>query len=309
MDYTGYTRKFPNNRPLNAFDREHRLLQKKRLDVVPLAQLCVVKMNSNGLVSVDRWFAARGFAALLGTIGIAFGLGGMLMLLWLLIVNRLPNENGLWEAIFIGMAMLAAFTAASIWVACLELFRWTYYPIALDRKHREIHVFRLDGTTLSVPWDQVYFTLGRGTGTFGWYNWDVSGLILDADGVTVRETFAFCIATSRIENAHAHWEFLRRYMEEEPAAVVDAVHYCMPLDGKRESFASGKERIFAEDAQLPGFMWLTMLPLNYLHRIMRWVVMQTSRIPRFPPDIEARLTPDAGDPCVRDASMNPPDLR
>ena len=53
------------------------------------------------------------------------------------------------------MAMLAAFTAASIWVACLELFRWTYYPIALDRKHRQIHVFRLDGTTLSVPWDQV----------------------------------------------------------------------------------------------------------------------------------------------------------
>ena len=56
-------------------------------------------------------------------------------------------------------------------------------------------------------------------------------------------------------------------------------------------------------------MWLTMLPLNYLHTIMRWVVMQTSRIPRFPPDIEACLTPDAGDPCVRDASMNPPDLR
>ena len=91
-------------------------------------------------------------AALLGAIGIAFGLGGMLMLLWSLVVNRLPNENGLWEAIFIGMAMLAAFTAASIWVACLELFRWTYYPIALDRKHRQIHVFRLDGTTLSVPW-------------------------------------------------------------------------------------------------------------------------------------------------------------
>ena len=56
-------------------------------------------------------------------------------------------------------------------------------------------------------------------------------------------------------------------------------------------------------------MWLTMLPLNYLHTIMRWVVMQTSGIPQFPLDIEARLTPDAGDPCVRDASMNPPDLR
>ena len=61
MDYTGYTRKFPNNRPLNAFEREHRLLQKKRLDVVPLAQLCVVKMNSNGWF---RWIAGSPRVAL-----------------------------------------------------------------------------------------------------------------------------------------------------------------------------------------------------------------------------------------------------
>lgn len=309
MDYTGFTRKFPDNRPLNAFDREHHLLQKKRLDVPLLAQLCVVKINSKCLVSVDRWYVARGFAALLGAIGIVFGLGGMLMLLWSLVVNKLPNENGLWEAIFIGMAMLASFTAASVWVACRELFRWTYYPIVLDRTHRQVHVFRLDGTILSVPWDQVYFTLGRGTGTFGWYNWDVRGLILDADGVTVRETFAFCITTSRIEHAHAHWEFLRRYMEEGPAAVLDAVHYCMPVDGRRERFAAGMARIFAEDARLTGLMWLTMLPLNYLHAVMRWVVMTTSRVPVFPPEIEARLQPDPGDIYARDFSMNPPDLR
>ncbi|MFY2670674.1 hypothetical protein ACOTDL_04030 [Achromobacter xylosoxidans] len=58
--------KFPNDRPLTEFDREHRLLQKKRLDVPLLAQLCVVRMNSNSLLSVDRWYAWRGFVALLG---------------------------------------------------------------------------------------------------------------------------------------------------------------------------------------------------------------------------------------------------
>lgn len=125
MDFTGLTSRFPNDRPLTEFDREHRLLQKKRLDVPLLAQLCVVKMNSNSLLSVDRWYAWRGFVALLGAIGVAFGIGGILMLAWILVVGELPNENGLWEAIFIGMAMFAALGAAGAWVACKEMFRWT----------------------------------------------------------------------------------------------------------------------------------------------------------------------------------------
>lgn len=309
MDFNGLMSKFPNDRPLTEFDREHRLLQKKRLDVPLLAQLCVVRMNSNSLLSVDRWYAWRGFVALLGAIGLAFGIGGVLMLAWILVVDRLPNENGLWAAIFFGMAIFAALGAGSAWFAHKEMFCWTYYPIALDRKRRLVHVFRLDGTVLTAAWDKIHFALGRGRGSFGLLNWDIRGLILDQDGATVRETFAFCIATSRIENAYSHWEFLRRYMEEGPQAVLDAVLFCMPVDGKRESFAFSKERIFANDAQQPGLAYLILAPVNYLHAIMRWAVMRTSRIPAFSPEIEATLRPEPGDPYVRDASMNPEDLR
>ena len=229
MDFTGLLSRFPNNRPLTEFDREHRLLQKKRLDVPLLAQLCVVKMNSNSLLSVDRWFGWRGFVALLGAVGVAFGIGVILKLAWILVVDDLPNENGLWEAVFFGMAMFAVVGALGAWVACKEMFRWTYYPIALDRKRRLVHVFRLDGTVLTAPWDKIYFTLGRSKAAFGMRNWDIRGLILDPDGVTVKETFSFCIATSRVENAYSHWEFLRRYMEEGPQAVLDAVLYCCLL--------------------------------------------------------------------------------
>lgn len=309
MDFTGLMSRFPDNRPLSEFDREHRLSQKKRLDVAPHAELCVVRMNSNALLSVDRWYGWRGFIALIGGIGVAFGVGGILMLAWILLAHELPNENGLWEGIFISMAMCAALAAAGAWVACKEMFRWTWYPIALDRKRRLVHVFRLDGSILTAPWDKIYFTLGRGKGAMGWFNWDIRGLILARDGVTVEETFAFSIATGRIENAHAHWEFLRRYMEEGPQAVQDAVLYCMPVDGKRESFAFSKERVFANDARGPGFMYLTLIPFNYLHAIMRWMVMRTSKIPAFPPEIEATLQPEPGDKYVRDASMNPEDLR
>jgi len=308
VDYTGLTSTFSNDRPLNDFDRQHHLKQKARLDVPLLAELCVVKMNSNRLVSVDRWYGWRGLAALIGAIGVLFGVGGILMLAWILVVGELPNENGLWVAVFISMAMAAGLAGAGAWGACKEMFRWTYYPIVLDRKHRQVHVFRLDGTVLTAAWDKLYFTLGRGKGPFGWHNWDIRGLILDADGVTVRETFAFSMVTSEIEGARSHWEFLRRYMEEGPQAVWDAVLYCMPIDGKPESFAVSKERVFANYAQIP-LIYLIMIPFNYLHAIMRWAVMQTSKIPAFPPEIEATLQPESGDKYVRDASMNPEDLR
>jgi len=309
MDFTGFISTFQNDRPLGDFDRQHRLAQKVRLDVPLLAQHCVVTMNANSLVSVDRWYGWRGFVALLGAIGVGFGLGGILMLAWILVVDDLPNENGLWEAVFISMAMLAALAAAGAWLAGKEMFRWTHYPIMLDRKHRQVHVFRLDGTVLSAPWDKIYFTLGKGKGPFGAFNWDIRGLVLDDDGQTVRETFVFAIATSRQENAYSHWEFLRRYMEEGPQAVIQEVTFCMPVDGRRESFAFSKERVFANDAQSPALMYVTMIPFNYLHTLMRWAVMRTSRIPAFPADIAASLSPDPGDPYVRDASINPEDLR
>ncbi|KAF1055208.1 MAG: hypothetical protein GAK43_00001 [Stenotrophomonas maltophilia] len=308
MDMTGFLSAFPNDRPLSDAERELRLLQKKRLDVPLLAQLCVVKINSNALLSADRWFGWRGYVALLGLIGVAFGLGITLMMLWLLLVEKLPNENGLWQAMFFGVAMGLALAAAGAWVARREMFRWTYYPIALDRKRRQVHVFRLDGTVLTAAWDSIYFTLGRGRG-MGALNWDIRGLILAEDGVTVQDTFAFCIATSVVDNAYSHWEFLRRYMEEGPQAVGEAVTYCMPVDGVHETFAFSKECIFANDAQSSGFMYLTMAPFNLVHAMVRWLVVQTCRIPAFPPQIEAALQPDADDLHARDALMNPEDLR
>jgi hypothetical protein len=309
MDFTGLIPKFQNNRPLSDAERQHRLLQKKRLDVPLLAQLCVVKMDSQRLVSVDRWYGWRGFVALMGAIPVAFAIWGVVYFSGLLAFGGLPDENGLWEAVYVCIAMFVALGAFGAWLAGKELFRWTHYPILLDRKHRQVHVFRLDGTVLSAPWDKIYFTLGRGKGLFGSFNWDIRGLILDDDGQTVRETFAFCIATSRQENAYSHWEFLRRYMEEGPQAVIQEVKFCMPVDGRRESFAFSKERVFANDAQSPGLMYITMIPFNYLHTVMRWAVMRTSRIPAFPADIEASLAPDPHDVYVRDASINPEDLR
>ncbi|OZI30684.1 hypothetical protein CAL29_22075 [Bordetella genomosp. 10] len=309
MDNTGIYPKFPNNRPLTQWEREKQLRQKQRLDVAPRSELAVVKLNSTYLQSVDRWYGTRGFLALLGLAIAGICLYWSADFLWIVASGQVPNENGLWPVIFTGCAVLLVLALLGLSMAGKELFRWTYYPIALDRKRRMVHVFRLDGTVLSVPWDEVFFTLGRGKGIFGALNWDLRGLVLHADRKTVRETFAFSIVIDREEVVLAHWEFLRRYMEEGPAAVIDAVRFCMPVDGQREPAAAGRERIFANHVAMPGAMWLVMWPFNTLQSWARMLVMRTSRIPQWPPEVAATLTVADGDPYVRDARINPPDLR
>jgi len=308
MDNTGLLPRFPNNRLVTPWEREKHLKQKQRVDVALQSQLAVVKMNSTFLLSVDRWYGTRGFLALLGLAIAALCLYFAGDFLWLVASGAIPNENSLWPVTFAGSAVLLLLGLLGLWMACKELFRWTYYPIALDRQRRMVHVFRLDGTVLSVPWDKVFFTLGRGKGLSA-ASWDVRGLVLDADGETVRETFAFSIVTGREVNAVGHWEFLRRYMEEGPAAVIDTVRFCMPVDGRREPVGVSSERIFANDAQAPGIMRLLMYPFNLLHAWARMLVMRTSRIPRWPVEVAATLTVAVGDPYIRDASINPPDLR
>ncbi|MFC4278640.1 DUF6708 domain-containing protein [Achromobacter aloeverae] len=309
MDNTGIYPKFPNNRPLTQWERDKQLKQKQRLEVAPRSELAVVKLNSTYLLSVDRWYRQRGFLTLLGLAIAGVGLYWVVDFLWMVATGKVPNENGLWPVIFVGCGVLAIIAVLGLSMAGKELFRWTYYPIALDRKHRMVHVFRLNGTVLSVPWDEVFFTLGRGKGIFGALNWDLRGLVLDKDRKTVRETFAFSIVIDQEKAVIAHWEFLRRYMEEGPAAVIDAIRFCMPVDGQREPAAAGRERIFVNDAGMSGAMWLIMWPFNTLHAWARMLAMRTSRIPRWPADIAATLTVAKDDPYVRDASMNPPDLR
>jgi hypothetical protein len=193
-------------------------------------------------------------------------------------------------------------------MACKELFRWTCYPIILDRRGRMVHVFQLDGTTLSVPWNKIFFTLGRGN-ALGAMNWDVRALVLGEDGNTVVNTFAFSVLSDIPDVVRGHWEFVRRYMEEGPAAIFSTVKFCMPVDGKRESAAFSRERIFANDAQFGAAARGIMGPFNFLHSLARSAVIHTSKIPVWPEQIMNTLPVAADDPYVKDASINPEDLR
>lgn len=305
MDYMGLIQKFKLDRPLTREEHELRLRQDERLEVDPHYQLSVIKANSTYMDTVDRYFGDKGHLMLYGltlaSIGMYFA-----GLFWSDLMTDALSSSMFWSGVIGGLVILALCGGAGAYFISREGFRHTHYPIRLNRGNRTLYVTRLDGSVFSVPWDEAFFTLGRGYNR-GIQNWDIRGHVLAEDGDTVKETFAFSVIGSQ-HNCRRHWEFLRRYMEEGPEDLIRQVRYCMPVDGRCESFNSGWERICAEDSQ-NAFVYVTMYPLNFLAACARWVAMRTSRIPCWPPEVEAASVIDPDDPFIKDARSNPRDLR
>jgi hypothetical protein len=146
----------------------------------------------------------------------------------------------------------------------------------------------------------------------------VRGHVLKADGVTVEETFALSYIGSydtsspfaeanRIapdDYLRAHWEFIRRYMEEGPQAVSDQVQFCMPVAEQKEGLHPGIERICANIASAPFFLHWMLWPVCMLIGLVRALSMATCKVPRFPDAVDAmsRIEPD--DPYAIQADLH-----
>ena len=315
MHYQGMVpgRPFPVDRSLDARDQEHRLRQEIRLDVaVPYPDLSVIKLNSSYLEVVDKYYGGKGWAAFMS---VALFLMPMVfsLLFGFTALEKLGEGNR--EGFYFATAVcVIAFLLAFI-APMLFRFEWAYYthyPIRLNRKTQMVHVFRKNGSVLSVPWDEVFFTLDQDAGY-----WEIRGHVLDSDGETVRETFALGTfnAFNRDEGRrmlHAHWEFFRRYMAEGPEAVAPFVKQALPVDGRRESFRVGYEVLatgYRHSNPVVALLGLIQWPLLALSSLARWVAMRVAEIPRWPEEIEAVNVVAGDDPFSIDARINPPELR
>ncbi len=308
MQYTGLAKKYTVNRPLTDQERERQLKQGERLDLEPAYQLSVIRLNSTYMELVDKFFAWKGFLTTFVVIAAAILCGGFSYLSVNLALDaiRNPSETELWFH-SIGMFLVAALATIPLyWAFRKEAFAWTHYPIRMNRKTRMVHVFRTDGTVLSVPWDEVFFCIGA----LPQFDLEIQGHVLDSDRVTVRETFplAFYTVKSDISTLERYWEFVRRYMEEGPQDAAKRVEFFMVPSNRRESIAGGFHRVHAE---LGTNVFLSLIGA-VLAAIMipgRWLAMRTSKLPVWPDEIESQCRIEANDPYIRDARDNPADLR
>lgn len=312
MDFLGLIGSYPKQRLLTDLERSHRLNQKQRLNVEPHYQLSVIKMNSIFFESVDKWYAWKGLLTgvgsviacifVYGVIAVGFGSDGVA---W----NEM-SVDGKVEQIFFVLAILLLSSPLiwlGIWLVKKETCAYTHYPIRFNFRSRMVHVFRTDGTILSTPWEEIFFTLGH---LKQWNEWEVRGHILEPDRATVRETFVLSYVGSLNSGdaasettqyssedfVRAHWEFVRRFMEDGPESVLSQVQFCMPVDGRRESIRVSVERVFANFAGAPFLLYGIIFPFCLVVSAFRLIAMRTSKIPVWPEDVEKSCVVEPDDP-------------
>jgi phenolic acid decarboxylase len=189
-------------------------------------------------------------------------------------------------------------------------FHRTHYPIRFNRRTRIVYAFKLDGKIIRARWDDLFFTMERGL-MMGIMNRDIRVHVLDADGETIRETFALPFDGVDVDNTEINnigllhtWEFFRRYMEEGTESVYPYVRWCHDIIHRREKYRDGL-RCLLYDTPQSYFARVIFFPYCFLVSIGRWVVMHTCRIQKWPADIEAECRVDENDPYIKDASSNP----
>jgi hypothetical protein len=295
MDYVGLYRKFPINRDLTRDERAQQLKQGIRLEVEPAYQLSVIRSNSAYLELVDKFYPWKGLGTtfLFSIIATCLGVIGFVLIETVQSSGQ-PDELPLWFLLFT-IGLFGAVIAIMVWLLKKESFAYTHYPIRLNRSTRTIHVFRVDGTVLSVKWNDVFFCLTHAGQGF----WNIVGHVLDKDGKTVKETFPLPVFNGGSEIAKGqlrqYWEFVRRYMEEGPKDAAQRVEFLIPIATRRETLAEGFHRMHAEGGS-NIIMFVIFATLAAVAAPGRWFAMRTSKIPKWPDEIEAICQPPINDP-------------
>ena len=309
MDYAG--RDFRNiryavNRPLTDEERALRYRQGSPGNAEPNDFLSVIRYTSSYIDLVDRWYPITGLNVWLGLMGIAVSLGVTGFFSWSLAFDLEGLRADEWWVPWVGWGILVPFGCALLaggaWLVKSECFRWTHYPMRLNRRTRQVHVFRQDGTVLTVPWDDLFIVRGEAKSPIAGTTYDLRAHVLDADGVTVRESFSLGYTFPRDENSmDKFWAFLQPYME-----AADGVErgyrglkssLLMPLHGRKEGWRWSIVRTFAPGWPYPWTHVLLCVPLA-LTALGRMLAMWTSKPPVWPAEVEAASRIDANDPYV-----------
>ncbi|MDI1258276.1 DUF6708 domain-containing protein [Aquabacterium sp.] len=284
MEYSGLTIKYPVNRPLTDLDRERQLHQKRKLEVPLIYQLGVIQVDEAGLELVDKYYALKGAMTTVMLVPVAMVLLflGAVTGFSLTTPGRMVQD---WPVLLAMYGMLAPVLWVMNWGFRKESFAYTHYPIRLDRITRMVHVFRLNGTVLSVPWDDIFFCTDTGQGGA----WNIRGHVLAEDRVTVLETFA--LSPTAGKTAHhimlSFWEMVRGYMEDGPQAAIALAQVLLPIEKERESFAFGFHRMHAVASGESTPLVLVWGFISAVFAPGRWLAMRTSKIPQWPAEVAA----------------------
>ncbi|MDH5823947.1 hypothetical protein QFW77_13265 [Luteimonas sp. RD2P54] len=308
MDYAGLDYRnirFPVDRSLTDGERAGRYSFKKSGNASPMDFLSVINLNSNYIELVDRWYSVKGFNSWVGAGVLGLGVLLSFIIVWSFFFAPATVQRGaLWFMMVFFLPITLGLIWAGWWLIRTECGRWTHYPMRLNRTTGQVHVFRQNGTVLMVPWKELFITRGEAKSPLSGDTYDLRAHVLDADGVTVRESFSLGYP-SLLGNAQSidkFWAFLQPYMEAKDGVERTYRHlkeggYLVPVDGRKEGWRWSIARSFMLGAHWPCFQ-LLFSPFLGLNAVGRMFAMWTSKVPRWPEEVERASPVEADDPFV-----------
>jgi hypothetical protein len=288
------------DRPLNDDERAQKLSTTRPASQGVHYDLSLTAFNSTFVECVDKWYSIRGFVATVG------GVFSMLILVGIVLVLYALCSSG-----FLGFLLPLPIALVALWLPAKgflsDAFTYTHYPIRFNRQNRQVYAFRRDGSVLKAGWDDFYWTIYNTKLGLGGGDLNVMGHLLDKDGVTVKESIALSLVDAGEQgrqNVLQCFEFYRRFMEEGPGPVLQALKptplIMLPgIHQQRETWYFGWQHLTGGMKGLPLLQVLFqpfLLPIS----LFRSLVMHTSKIPQWPQWVEDECRIDPHDPWVRD---------
>jgi len=309
MDYAGRdfrNIRFPVDRPLTEEERAAQYHQRDSSNAPPMDFLSVIKINSSCIDLVDRWYPITGFSVWFGICIAALGASGTGIIIWAFFWAPVTNQReALWFMLIVLLPISIAVLGMGWFIIRTECGRYTHYPMRLNRKTRQVHFFRQNGTVLTVPWDSLFLTLGESKSPLSGTTYDLRAHVLDEDGKTVRESFSLGYP-SPLGNAQSidkFWAFIQPYMEAEDGVEQTWRHlkentgYLVPVDNRKEGWRWSIARSFMLGAHWP-YLQLVFSPFLGLNAVGRMLAMSTSKVPKWPEEVELGNPVEADDPYV-----------
>lgn len=280
--YMSIARPLPTNEPMAEFDEK----------VAYYAQ-AVTQHNSTFLEIVDRNYAVRGIAAVLGIFCVC--------LFGFMLAAIISRENFSFGDFIFALLLPVPFIFTGLFILRFECFRYTHFPIRFNRKNRQVYVWRKDGSVWKVGWEDLFFFI-RAVKDMG-RDHDLSAVVFEEG--TNRVVEGINVGTLHSVNpelVRGHFEYFRRYMEAGPEQTYRMLEKCMPVAKRRETWREGYLRMMAElGGEFSSFVFMILMqPFFIPVSIGRWIAMRTCKIPRWPDWVEQECAVDPNDPYVRE---------
>lgn len=290
------------NRPLNDDERNHHLDIKRPASSRVHYDVSLIRLNSTYVEYVDKWYAMRGFVAMAGALVFA-----IMLYLGVVSIYELVVRGHFENIVLLLLAATMLWWTGKFFLS--DAFTYTHYPIRLNRKNRQVYAFRRDGTVFKAGWDELYWTIYNTKLGLGGGDLNVMGHLLEENGRTIKESIGLSLVDAGEpgrQNLLQFFEFIRRYMEDGPGTVLDALKptplIMLPsIHQKKESWFFGWEHLTGGMKGLP-FLQVLFQPFLLPISLFRWVVMRTSKIPQWPQWVEDECAVDPADPWIREAS-------